>query len=113
MGNGALRIKEGGRRGLEREPPPPGQAVDCYQEQEARIPQGWGGGSRQSLPPLVRQCLQVSTRSPGSQPCWPRVRPLTLPRQRQFEELGAELLGGELGDWGPGGGRRSWGWGCG
>lgn len=45
---GGFAHSGGGGRGVER-----GPAVDCDQEKEVRIPQGWGEGSRQSPPPQV------------------------------------------------------------
>lgn len=42
-----------GREGSGRRTTRPGPAVDCNQEKEVRIPQGWGGGSRRSPPPQV------------------------------------------------------------
>lgn len=47
--SGGLGDQRGGRRGLEREPPPLGQAGDCFQEQEVRGPQG--GRRKRPKPP--------------------------------------------------------------
>lgn len=66
--SGALGFKEGGRRESERGPAPLGQAVDGYREQEARIPQGWGGGSGPSLAPWPARASRFPPGFPGLSP---------------------------------------------